>query len=320
MISEVKDRDLLIYESGQWINRSIDEIIDKELASICHINRIILESKDEIYEYLNESNYKQYIFMIPTGLELDSDKYDEYIILETNDGHRFVEQVGSWEVNLDDYATKEELSNYVEKVDGSRLISAAEISKLENIFPKAEKNIINSVSDDFTIGEDRQLNLNDLNVNKVSGLTEILDQKIDRQEGYELLSSEDKKKLDALQLNGDDLQVSGNVNTSQIVDLPDWLKDNAGSMPGLSEYNITDKLYNKLNDLAHITTVDPTQLAINTDGLLQILNIEQSQVNGLEENLNKKVNNTEFQNLIGQLNNINAKVDNLEERFTWHEI
>lgn len=58
LISEIKDKDLLIYEEGKWINKSIEEIIDKELASICHINRVILNSKDEIYDYLNETNYK----------------------------------------------------------------------------------------------------------------------------------------------------------------------------------------------------------------------------------------------------------------------
>jgi hypothetical protein len=92
--------------------------------------------------------------MVPTGLEIDSDKYDEYIILEI-DGQKFIEQVGSWEVNLEDYAKKTDLESYVLKDKDSRLITSAEVIKLGNLPSDAEKNIINSVSTDFTIDENR---------------------------------------------------------------------------------------------------------------------------------------------------------------------
>lgn len=293
--------------------------IDEKLAAAGHLNRIVVESLDDINEYLDKDDYDKYIFMVPTGLEVDSDKYDEYIILEI-DGQKFIEQVGSWEVNLEDYAKKTDLENYVLKDGDSRLITSAEAIKLGNLPSDAEKNIINSVSTDFTVDENRQLNLNNLSQSKIIGLEEILNKKVDAQEGYTLLSAADKKKLDALQLNGDDLQISGSVNTSQITDLEEWLNTNAGKVEGLSENNLTNDLYNKLYSLLYITGVNESQLQVDTTGILSILNIEKSQVNGLDETLNEKASLTALVNLETQLNNTNVRLDTIEDRLTWHNI
>ena len=293
--------------------------IDEKLAAAGHLNRIVVESLDDINEYLDKDDYDKYIFMVPTGLEVDSDKYDEYIILEI-DGQKFIEQVGSWEVNLEDYAKKTDLENYVLKDGDSRLITSAEAIKLGNLPSDAEKNIINSVSTDFTVDENRQLNLNNLSQSKIIGLEEILNKKVDAQEGYTLLSAADKKKLDALQLNGDDLQISGSVNTSQITDLEEWLNTNAGKVEGLSENNLTNDLYNKLYSLLYITGVNESQLQVDTTGILSILNIEKSQVNGLDETLNEKASLTALVNLETQLNNTNGRLDTIEDRLTWHNI
>lgn len=98
--------------------------------------------------------------MVPTGLEEDSNKYNEYIILETNDGSRFVEQVGSWEVNLDDYVKRQELNNYVQKDGSARLMTEAEAIKLNSVAENAEENYIKEVSTDFNV-VDGKLNLKD---------------------------------------------------------------------------------------------------------------------------------------------------------------
>jgi hypothetical protein len=84
--------------------------------------------------------------MIPTGLEEDSNKYNECIIVNI-DGMKAIEKVGSWEVDLTNYVKKEEIG-YVE---GSRLITDIEVTKLAN----AEKNVVNSVSSEFSLSEDR---------------------------------------------------------------------------------------------------------------------------------------------------------------------
>lgn len=297
--------------------------IDEKLAAAGHLNRIVVESLDDIDEYLNKDDYDKYIFMVPTGLEVDSDKYNEYIILEI-DGQKFIEQVGSWEVNLEDYAKKVDLEGYVLKDGDSRLITSAEIIKLENLPSDAEKNIINSVSTDFTIDENRQLNLNNLGQGKIIGLEEALKKKVDAQEGYTLLSAADKKKLDALQLNGNDLQISGSVNTSQITDLEEWLNTNAGEVKGLSENNLTNKLYEKLSESILIKSVDTDQLTIE-NSQLAIKEIEITQVNELETtliNMSKRIGTVEqdISSVLNSIKNNSNQIAALQEQLTWQNI
>jgi hypothetical protein len=75
---------------------------------------VIVKDTDEIIdEYFSKDNFDSYVFMVPTGLETESDKYDEYIILEIVDNDnistRYLEKVGSWDVELTGFATKEDL-------------------------------------------------------------------------------------------------------------------------------------------------------------------------------------------------------------------
>lgn len=305
--------------------------IDEKLAAAGHLNRIVVESLGDINEYLDKDDYDKYIFMVPTGLEVDSDKYDEYIILEI-DGQKFIEQVGSWEVNLEDYAKKTDLESYVLKDKDSRLITSAEVIKLENLSSDAERNIINSVSTDFTIDENRQLKLNNLSQSKIIGLEENLNKKVNVQEGYTLLSAADKKKLDALQLNGDDLQISGSVNTSQITDLEEWLNTNAGEVKGLSENNLTNDLYDQLTKSMLITSVSD-QLKVDS-GLLSVVGIEAKQVKGLEELLAEKSSSESVSMLESNVTSIatvlnslkdtvtqnKADIATLQQQLTWRDI
>jgi hypothetical protein len=52
-------------------------------------------------------------------------------------GQKLIEKVGSWEVDLKDYATikyvDDELEKKVDKIDGARLMLQNEINKLMNI-------------------------------------------------------------------------------------------------------------------------------------------------------------------------------------------
>ena len=74
--------------------------IDNLIANVDHLKRKIVADLDEIETYVAEhDDADHYIFMVPTGLQEDSDKYDEYIVVEG-----IVEKIGSWEVDLSDYA------------------------------------------------------------------------------------------------------------------------------------------------------------------------------------------------------------------------
>ena len=235
--------------------------------------------------------------MVPTGLEEDSNKYNEYIILETNEGNRFVEQVGSWEVNLDDYVKRVELTNYVTKDGNSRLITEAEAIKLNSIKENAEENYIKEVSTDFSV-DNGKLNL---------------------KEGYQLLTSTDKQKLDALQINGENLQISGKINTSQIADLELWLNENASKQVGLSENNFNSIFKNKLEKLPNIEGVDETQFT-SQDNILRINQITTSQISDLDI-LAKASTVSELQvQLNSYKNTVDSRLTDIENKLIWQPI
>lgn len=130
--------------------------------------------------------------MVPTGLQHDDDKYDEYVVI---DGA--LEKVGDWEVNLSNYYTKAEtdqkIADAVKAATGDT--SAASVLAALNAYKtsndarvktvedevaalkaiQAEKNVINSVSDEFSISDIRKLSVNAISVAKITGLQDTLD-------------------------------------------------------------------------------------------------------------------------------------------------
>lgn len=130
----------------------------------------------------------------------------------------------SWDVlagtvELSGYLTKTEAeTTYVAKEEGKTLISAELIEKLTNMNADGEKNVINAVSDEFTIdAETRTLSLatGKIAQNKIEGLAEALANKVDAEEGKGLsandFTNELKAKLDAIEA-GAQVNVIENVS------------------------------------------------------------------------------------------------------------
>jgi len=130
--------------------------------------------------------------MIPTGLQYDDDKYDEYIVIDGK-----LEKVGSWEVDLKDYVTKDSLnitlqeyatnetleSNLETKVniqEGYGLVPNDEINKLRTVKENAEENYIKSVDSHFTVSEAKELQLNPISITDVKNLESLLAEKVDK--------------------------------------------------------------------------------------------------------------------------------------------
>ena len=90
--------------------------ITTAINNIDHLKRKIVADLEEVETYLDKPDALHYIYMVPTDLAAVAvdDRYDEYIIVDV-DGTKMIEKVGSWEVDLTDYAKKESLDNYALK-------------------------------------------------------------------------------------------------------------------------------------------------------------------------------------------------------------
>lgn len=120
--------------------------IAEAIANSAHLKRKIVADLAEASDYVNNNaDSVEYIFMVPaTGSGITtSDRYDEYMAIETEEADgtkiRVLEKVGSWEVDLSDYATTQALSSglstKVDKKEGERLITDDEAAKLRDLLP-----------------------------------------------------------------------------------------------------------------------------------------------------------------------------------------
>ncbi len=107
-------------------------------------------------------------------------------------------------VVLDGYATKDDLTDKVDKVEGSRLMTSAEGEKLAGIATGAEVNVVKSVDDtEFTLDENGKLNIKALGQSKITGLADALAGKVSTEAGKGLSSNDytdaEKEKLGAIE-------------------------------------------------------------------------------------------------------------------------
>lgn len=154
--------------------------ISNAIASVDHLKRTIVNSVDDID--INANDALQYIYMVPTGKDTENNKYNEFIIIEylvDDVPTRALEKVGSWEVSLDNYYTKNEINEllFIKSVDDSnfivneagqlslnpvagRLITQDEVSTLQKVANGEFDNFIKSVNTDiFSVNKDSKLDL-----------------------------------------------------------------------------------------------------------------------------------------------------------------
>ena len=256
------------------IQESLNQKADKEnvytkvevnevISQMTHLKRIKLNSKNELYNLdLSDPALELNIYMVPTGLQEDDDKYDEYMIIDGS-----IEKMGSWEVDLKDYAKTEDvndkLSTKVDKKDGERLLLETEGIKLSTIEEGAEKNFINAVDSSFSVIAGK-LNLNTLAKEKVDGLVDTLNELIND------LSAAKIAIENKINKNGDDRLIT----TAEI-----------------------DKLSN-IKDL--IQSVDLDKFTIDENGKLLLNSVEINEIEGLVEALGNKVDKVAGSRLITQ--------------------
>ena len=158
-------------------------------------------------------------------------------------------------LKIGDYAKAADLIALTNRVSTAE----GKITALEEV--GAEKNVIASVDEaQFSIDGDRKLTLLDIAMGKVTGLDDALAGKVDKIEGYTLLSPTDKTKLDALIIGESGVEISGKVNAANVEGLGDWVTTNRDSIAGLFDTTSANKL-NGIESGAQVNDLEVVKIA-----------------------------------------------------------
>lgn len=137
------------------------------------------------------------------------------------------------------------IGDYAKASDLTALVNR--VKALEDI--GAEKNIIATVDEtQFNIDTNRNLTLLDIAIDKVTGLSDALANKVDKVEGSRLITSSEASKLEALVIGeGGQVEISGTVNANNVEGLDEKLDTKVDKEAGKSL--IADTLIEKLDGI-----------------------------------------------------------------------
>ena len=326
-------------KNSVYTKTETDSAISKAIADTEHLKRTKVNSIDDIDTSKEDAD--QYIYMVPTGLTADDDKYDEYMII---DG--FIEKVGSWEVDLKDYAKTKDVNDALDKkvdiVEGSRLMTEEEGQKLSNISEGAEKNYISSVSEELIV-EQGKLSINEIAQSKVNGLinklseiTVALENKVDEDENARLITLDEIEKLSSIKdliqsVDTDKFTIDENgkllldsVEIEEIVGLAEALSNKVDKVDGsrLITQAEADKLEALVLEDGEITVsgsvnasnvkelYDVVNRIVTGTGTALFDNVERTLLGiqpGAEKNIINSVNNSQF-----NIENRNLSINSIE--------
>lgn len=284
------------------------------IAAASHLKRKKVDSVDDID--LAAADADQYIYMVPSGLEAEDNKYYEYIVIVTDivdsegiliSQDKKIEKVGSWEVDLKDYAKTENvntaLKNKVDKIEGYVLIDQEELNRLATVKSYAEPNFISNINtDEFSVVEGK-LEVLQIQQNKIIGL-------IDKLAAIDGTSKELQDKLNQININDiNNMKTAVGQLTKDIYGYQD--EETGETIPGISNFVIelqksVVNLQNTANGLdGRLSTVESS-----------IANLDNKYVT--ISNFNTIVGNMD--NLLAQQINIIDEINDINERLTWGEI
>lgn len=172
-------------------------------------------------------------------------------------------------VDLSGYATKTDLNDKVDKVEGSRLITSTEGEKLANIEAGAQVNKIESVATgELAISEEKELSVVAIAQSKVTGLADVLAKKVDAEEGKGL-SSNDYTADEKTKLEG--IEAKAQINILEVV------KVNGSALP------ITEKAVDIPLATAEVLGVvkgstAENKIAIGKDGTMEVNSLNVSKL------------------------------------------
>ena len=110
-------------EDNTYTSDEVDKAIADAIAAAPHLKREIVESLPALADADVNT-----IYMVPASDLEENDSYDEYMVLEVS-GVRSLEKVGSWKVDLSNYATVSDVDGVSQKADGIATNLANEITR-----------------------------------------------------------------------------------------------------------------------------------------------------------------------------------------------
>lgn len=284
--------------------KALENVYTKEetLAEIAKSGHLVYKkvtSLDDIQADIDsaDANVSNTIYLVPVLEGLVNDLYDEYMVIDGN-----IERLGSWEVNLDNYATKDDLKGKVDKVDGYGLMSTAQTTKLDSVEEGAQRNVINTVSDEFEVtdGKLKLINLpntvNIANHETILSLQSGIESKVTIVPGKSLVDDTLIAKLEAMDAEGEKNVINA-VNESELaIDENRTLSIVSVSGSKIAELNLNGDFRNLSNNVDSLST----DLA-NLNNSLQSLN----------------TNLTAYKIEVSQTYLTKSEFD---DRFSWHEL
>ncbi len=247
---------------------------EEKIAAAAHLKRKKVGSKDDIDP--TAAGADQYIYMVPSGLEAEDNKYYEYMIVEVEvkddeDNvtiEKRVERVGSWEVDLSEYAKTETVNNnHTEAMTAIGDLDEA----LKEIDKKAETNLINSVSESFEIGVDDNRQLKLVSIPATLDLTNnssLIDFFIQKEPGKGLITDAQVTKLQEIEdkaerniiaaVNEEEFSVTGDIERKLEI-----LKIDGSKIINLDN----NTLFNTVKTNVNTATDNITQIQKSIEGL-----------------------------------------------------
>lgn len=316
-------------KSSVYTKAETDNAISTAISGADHLRRKIVNKLEDISETAEDAHL--YIYMVPTGLQQDDDKYDEYVVI---DG--ILEKVGSWEVDLSNYATKEEVKNLSDKVDDHKeeldekilnlqkglkdetdRATAAEAANAEEIAKKADKSTTLAgygITDTYTKDEITGL-ISDITGGESAAdvKAELTAFKTTTETALQSIQSELKVLAGAepnfiVSVDSDNFAVENghleliSVSPSQVDGLQAIL-DTGVSLVSLEEKEALQRVL--AGDYVNLITSVSDSFLI-TEGELQLVSVPQSALIDVVGDITQLVNYTEGTTIVNEINDIRA--------------
>lgn len=262
-------------------DEAIADAVAEAVANAAHLSRVIVDSVADIP--VEDDKSLTCIYMVPTGLQADDDKYDEYMVIEYDGVDeetgeaikiRKVERVGSWEVDLSDYAKVSDLNTLSQTVTDNK--SAAD---------QAHNDLQQQITDEVN----RATAAENANAEEIAKKAD----KATTLAGYGITDAYTKEET-LNKITEKIIEVNGGESAGEVLSQLNSYKETNNARVDAIEETLEALEGAEPN---FITSVDDANFSVN-DGKLSLVEIKVDQVAGLQDNLNAKVDAEEGARLV----------------------